>query len=192
MPVKIEISEQPLSALDEYAGISIAFEAASVLDVAASSGGFILSERRLDTLFHKDYDALDGEGPRRWRKQFDLPNWALFLAHIDGRAVGGAAVIFDTEGIDMLEARSDLAVLWDIRVAPEARGQHVGSMLFQAVEVWAHERGCRQLKIETQNTNVAACRFYERQGCSLEAINRSAYRDFPDEIQLLWYKDLFF
>jgi len=35
--------------------------------------------------------------------------------------------------------------------------------------------GCRLLKIETQNTNVQACRSYERQGCRLEAIHRAAY-----------------
>ena len=47
-----------------------------------------------------------------------------------------------------------------------------------------------QLKIETQNTNVRACRFYERQGCQLRAIHRAAYPELPEEIQLLWYKDL--
>jgi hypothetical protein len=47
-----------------------------------------------------------------------------------------------------------------------------------------------ELKIETQNTNVGACRFYERQGCELRAIHRAAYPQFPEEIQLLWYKDL--
>jgi len=49
---------------------------------------------------------------------------------------------------------------------------------------------CRQLKIETQNTNVQACRFYERQRCRLHAIHRAAYPELPEEIQLLWYKDL--
>ena len=72
----------------------------------------------------------------------------------------------------MLEGRRDLAVLWDIRVSPEARRQGVGSALFERVAAWAQLHGCRQLKIETQNTNVRACRFYERQGCQLRAIDR--------------------
>ncbi len=58
------------------------------------------------------------------------------------------------------------------------------------VERWAVLRGWRQLKIETQNTNVGACRFYERQGCRLRTINRAACPDLPDEIQLLWDEDL--
>jgi hypothetical protein len=46
------------------------------------------------------------------------------------------------------------------------------------------------LKIETQNSNVAACRFYAREGCQLRGIHPGAYADFPDEIQLLWYIEL--
>lgn len=52
------------------------------------------------------------------------------------------------------------------------------------------DRGCFELKIETQNTNVAACKFYERQGCELRNINRAAYPDLPNEVQMLWYKKL--
>jgi GNAT superfamily N-acetyltransferase len=90
----------------------------------------------------------------------------------------------------MLEGRRDLAVLWDLRVAPQVRGRGVGAALFGAVADWAVGQGCRQLKVETQNTNVAACRFYARQGCVLGALNRFAYPDLPEEVQLLWYKVL--
>jgi GNAT superfamily N-acetyltransferase len=64
----------------------------------------------------------------------------------------------------MLEGRRDLSVLWDIRVAPDARGKSIGSALFQRVEAWAQARGCRQLKIETQNIIVRACELYARPG----------------------------
>jgi GNAT superfamily N-acetyltransferase len=90
----------------------------------------------------------------------------------------------------MLEGRDDLAVLWDIRVSPEARGRGVGAALFRAAERWAKARGCLHLRVETQNINVAACRFYARQGCVLRAVNRHAYAELPDEIQLLWDKIL--
>ena len=92
--------------------------------------------------------------------------------------------------LTMLEDRRDLAVLWDIRVTPDARRQGVGSALFERVEAWALRHGCRQLKVETQNTNVRACRFYERQGCQLRWIDRAAYPQRPEEVQLLWYNDL--
>lgn len=66
----------------------------------------------------------------------------------------------------------------------------MGSTLFRAAEAWARARGCRQLKVETQNVNVAACRFYARQGCVLTSVHHNAYPGLPDEIQLLWYKNL--
>lgn len=64
------------------------------------------------------------------------------------------------------------------------------SALIRAAERWASARGCQKLKIETQNTNLPACRFYQRHGYVLAAANRNAYTLFPDEIQFLWYKDL--
>jgi ribosomal protein S18 acetylase RimI-like enzyme len=140
--------------------------------------------------YEKDYDAIAGDRPLQWGSRFDLSRWALFTARFANRIVGAAVVAFDTPGLTMLEGRRDLAVLWDIRVAPDARRQGVGSALFQKVEAWAQLHGCRQVKIETQNTNVGACRFYERQGCRLQAIHRAAYPELPEEIQLLWYKDL--
>jgi len=42
------------------------------------------------------------------------------------------------------------------------------------------------LKVESQNINVPACRFYDAQGCELRAVQHGAYPDLPDEVQLLW------
>jgi GNAT superfamily N-acetyltransferase len=190
--MRIDVGEEPLAAIDQYAAISIAFEVRSVLDVAVIDGGlggFALSARAVDAPYVKDYDGGDG-GPARWAERFDLSSWGLLGARSGGRLVGGAAVAFDTPGVEMLEGRRDLAVLWDIRVAPEARGRGVGAALFRAAAAWAAARGCRQLKVETQNVNVPACRFYAGQGCVLGAIHRFAYPELPHEVQLLWYKDL--
>jgi GNAT superfamily N-acetyltransferase len=191
--MEIEIIEEPITVVAELAQIPIAFVVDRILDVTVREGGlggFLLSERLLDQPYVKDYDAIDGEGPLRWEKAFDLSNWGLLGAYAGGSRIGGGVVAFDTDGVVMLEGRNDLAVLWDIRVWPHVRGNGIGSMLFQAVESWAIARGCRQLKIETQNINVPACRFYARQGCVLGGINRFAYPAFPDEVQLLWYKNL--
>ena len=138
----------------------------------------------------KDYDAVDGEGPLHWARRFDVSNWTLFTARVAGSRVGGATVAFHTPGVTMLEGRRDLAVPWDIRVAPDAHGKGIGSALFERVEAWTQAQGCRQLKIETQNINVGACEFYARHGCELRGVHRAAYPDLPEEIQLLWVQDL--
>jgi GNAT superfamily N-acetyltransferase len=80
--------------------------------------------------------------------------------------------------------------LWDIRVAPDIRRNGVGSALLRAAESWAAAKGATSMKVETQNINVPACRFYSRNGYVLRAANPCAYPEFPDEVQLLWYKEL--
>jgi GNAT superfamily N-acetyltransferase len=93
----------------------------------------------------------------------------------------------------MLGGRRDMAVLWDIRVRPEARRSGIGARLFEHAAQWARERNCRLLKIETQNVNVPACRFYSRMGGRLGEINRYAYAGHPGvahEVMLVWYLDL--
>jgi GNAT superfamily N-acetyltransferase len=187
----IEIVEQSVEALAEYGSIPIAFEVRSIFDVQIIDrglGGFVLVERACEPFYVKDYDAFEGDRPVCWADQWDLSQWGVLSAFVEGVRVGGCAVAYDTPGVNMLEGRKDLAVLWDLRVHPDHRGRGVGTRLFRAAEAWARQRGCRVFKVETQNINVPACRFYARQGCMLGTIHRYAYTDFPDEVQMVWYK----
>jgi GNAT superfamily N-acetyltransferase len=186
----VQLREARWSALPDLARVPISFTVERVLDVRPSDGDFVLVERALPVPYVKDYDALGGEGPRCWAERFDLARWGLILAWAGPECIGGVTLAFDTPEVDLLEGRKDLAVVWDLRVAPAWRRRRVGAALFGAAETWARARGCRQLKVETQNVNVPACRFYARRGCVLGAIDRFAYPQCPDEIQLLWYKDL--
>lgn len=191
--MNIELCVAPIASVEELARVPISFTVDRVCDVLTSTNGvdrFVLSEHPIETPYVKNYDGINGEGPKQWARHFDISHWGFIRAASNSRLIGGAVIAFRTAEVTMLEGRDDLAVLWDIRVSPDVRGQGVGSALFDAAESWARARGCRQLKIETQNINVAACRFYERHGCVLEAVNRLAYPQFPDEIQLLWYKNL--
>ena len=61
----VDVAEEPMTALAEYALLPIAFPVDQVLDVTArAEGGFALSARRLDVPYTKDYDAVDSEGSR--------------------------------------------------------------------------------------------------------------------------------
>lgn len=199
MASNLAIDVESTADLTGYARVSIAFEVRVVYDVSAVfdvstvsevSERFVLSERRLDRPYLKDYDSVDGDHPTHWARRFDLSNWIAFAARIGSTRVGSAAVAFDTPQVELLEGRRDLAILWDLRVSPSMRGRGVGAALFNAVEEWALARECRELKIETQNVNVPACRFYASRGCELRAANRFVYPDLPEEIQLFWYKEL--
>lgn len=189
----LRVVAEPIGRLGEHATIPIAFTVERVLAVStprSGLGGIVLQEVAVQTPWVKDYDAIEGEGPARWPERFDTSNWGLLAAWHAGERIGGAVVAFDSADVRMLEGRRDLAVLWDLRVRPRARSRGVGSALFRAAGQWGRARGCRALKVETQNINLPACRFYARMGCTLGAINRRAYPGLPDETQLLWYAGL--
>ena len=54
----------------------------------------------------------------------------------------------------------------------------------------AGAQAIRAFMVEMQNVNVPAGRFYARHGFVLGAVNRGAYPDLPQEVQLLWYKSV--
>lgn len=192
----IHIKKIDAGELLQYAAVPISFLVDSIFHVEVVDrglGGLQLVEEAVAQPYIKDYDAYDGERPTDWPNQFEVGQWGFFLA-VDGeQPVGGAAVAVNTPAVHMLENRRDLAVLWDIRVHPDWRGRGVGARLLRHAADWAQAQGCRQLKIETQNVNVRACRFYARQGCVLGSIHRYGYAGVPavaHEAMLLWYLDL--
>jgi GNAT superfamily N-acetyltransferase len=193
MTLEIRQEAPTQGALSEHGRISIAFVVDRILEVTLADGGLggmSLTVTPVADPYVKDYDAIAGGEPGGWAQRFDVSNWGLIGACQDGTRVGGAVIAFRTADLHMLDGRDDVAVLWDIRVAPGQRGAGVGSALFRAAASWASARGCEWLKIETQNINVAASCFYQKMGCTLGAIDRFAYPELPGEVRLLWWKAL--
>ena len=176
-----------------YDAIPNHFEVRTVFQVMALDGGLgglQLVEQPVEP-YIKYYDS---DGPTAWAEEFDLHTWGIFVALDDEKPVGGATVALNAQVYPMDHfQRKDLAVLWDIRVYPDARGRGIGARLFRHAVDWARSQGYGQLGLETQSVNVPACRFYARQGCTLGAIHRFGYAGVPDvahEAMLLWYLDL--
>ena len=155
-------------------------------------GGFTLVETPVEP-YVKDFCSADDESVAQW-KRFDLSNWAFFMAFDNERPVGGAAVAARTKKIHMLSGRDDLAVLWDIRVDDACKYQGIGQALFDMAVIWSRSQGLRQMKIECQNNNVPAVKFYHKQGAILSAIDEYAYYNelkYRHEAQLIWFLDLY-
>ena len=155
-------------------------------------GGFALVETPT-TPYVKDFCTGKDVIVARWGKDFDLANWAFFMAFDGGRPVGAAAVASRTAGVNMLADRHDLAVLWDIRVDDAHQHRGVGQTLFDMAAHWSRAQGHIQMKIECQNNNVPAVRFYHKQGAWLCAVDEYAYFSEPEyrhEAQLIWYLNL--
>lgn len=193
--MNIETLPVNLETLTEYSSIPMIYEAKDMLSIELIDngiGGIIFHEKVIATPFIRDFDALEGEKPVRWVKNFNTANWVLFLAREEGVPLGGATVVTRTPEVNMLRGRNDLAVLWDIRVKPEHKRLGIGTKLFRAAADWSRNQKLDYLKIESQNINIPACRFYIKQGCELGEVNRFAYTNpvLIPETMLVWYLDL--
>lgn len=180
-------------ALAAYAAVPIAFTVHERLELAPDAGalaGLPLVVRPLATPYVKDHDADAASHPVSWAHRFDISRWAFLVARLDGRRIGGAAVIPPGASDALVDGAGATALLWDLRVAPDVRGGGVGTALFEAACAWARTEGAQRLEVETQNVNVPACRFYAARGCTLGAVHRFVYPALPEEMQLLWYRDV--
>jgi ribosomal protein S18 acetylase RimI-like enzyme len=77
-----------------------------------------------------------------------------FAAELDGTPVGLAWVKMDGAG----------AHLYQVWVAPEARGRGVGAALLDAAIAWARARRARALHLDVTAGDGAAARLYRRTG----------------------------
>ncbi|MDF2938623.1 MAG: TDP-fucosamine acetyltransferase [Paenibacillaceae bacterium] len=155
-------------------------------------GGFTLVETSVEP-YVKDFCAGEDESVIRWEKQFDISNWGFFMAFDGECPIGAATVVSRTKEIHMLAGRDDLAVLWDIRVHDDYKGQGVGQTLLDMAVNWSRKQNLTQMKIECQNNNVSAVKFYHKQGAILSMVDEYAYYNEPEyrhETQLIWYLQL--
>ena len=177
-----------------YAEVDPSYEVRSILRVVPVErglGGLRLVEEPIARPYTKNADD-PGDSPASWPPPWETGAFTAFLATEGEATVGGAAVLTNPAGAFVLERRDTLAGLWDIRVQRDRRREGIGSRLLLHAAGWAAERGCTQLRIESQNVNVAACRFYARH-CVLGGVERFGYAACPDvahEAMLLWYRDL--
>lgn len=168
-------------ALAAYAGVSSQFVVTAYAVPEALENGEV-ALLSVETPYMKD---AGNEDPRDWPSRYDLSRWAIFSATDDGRVAGACAVARDAAS-RYFDSSSRDALLWDIRVSPEARGRGAGKALIRAAAAWALSEGCSTLLIETQHTNVAACALYLAAGCTVRSLLSGAYEEWPDDILLLW------
>jgi len=156
--------------------------------------GLRLWEEPVETPFERDYDHAGTDNPSAWTKQYDLSRWEIFIALEGDQPLGGAAVALDGEVFPTkFLQRDDLAVLWDLRVHPEHKRLGVGTALFRYAARWAKDQGCGQLGLETDGSNIPACKFYAKMGCELGAVLKYGYSGVPEVAEYLmvfWYLNL--
>jgi len=106
------------------------------------------------------------------------------VAEEQGSLVG----LLDVEPADWRPA----AELHWIAVDRPWRGRGIGRQLLERAVEWTRGQGLRALVLETQNTNVDACRFYLHSGFRLSGVQDPYYFDqrVAEECALFWVYEL--
>jgi ribosomal-protein-alanine acetyltransferase len=119
--------------------------------------------------------ANDRMSARQWRHHLGSPRADVLVAERAGAIVGAAVVFF--------HARHDVARLYSIAVAREARGAGIGAGLLAAAEREARRRGSERLRLEVRAGNAAARRLYARRGYRVIGAKAGYYEDGADAVR---------
>ena len=184
---EVRLIVESASCLADYGSVPIAFEVRERLDLDGVEKLGTLSVR---SPFTKDYDQIAGNRPIDWADRWDLRRWRFAGAFAGDERIGGIALAMDAADVEGPSAPSSTVLIWDLRVHPAHRRRGVGRRLLAFAEEHARAAGVAAVRVETQDINVPACRFYARAGYTFVEMNRHAYAKCPDEVQLIWQKEL--
>ncbi|HEY8860301.1 MAG TPA: GNAT family N-acetyltransferase [Gaiellales bacterium] len=110
-------------------------------------------------------DDLSWQRRRDWYETRLTAGDAFALLARRGQVAVGYALVHIRPGDDDTWPVGDhLAELVSLAVAPEARGQGLGTALMDAVDAELERRGVRDLEVAVMAGNDRALRFYERRG----------------------------
>ena len=130
------------------------------------------------------YPKSYGFDPEDLEECMNAPDKALFVVTGDETPVGYAALSAGWNG---------LAFVDDIAVDAQWRGTGAAQRLMKQTFDWTGAKGLPGIRLETQTNNVAACRFYLRQGFVLGGYDRHLYEGLSPgtrETALFFYRFL--
>ena len=114
-----------------------------------------------------------------YTEYIDDPEKAVFLAYDEKECVGQIVLLKNWNGYAFIE---------DICVAAASRKNGIGTALMRKAEEWAKDTRLKGLALETQDNNLAACRFYAKYGFVIGAVDTMLYRNSGDrEYAVFWY-----
>ena len=162
-------------------------------DVNRANEPFMVIGRLLPTYADGKWSWQEELLPEPWEKRYaddeedyriylDNPDRAIFLDYENGTCAGQIVLRRDWNYYAFVE---------DISVAAAYRGKGVGTQLMERAKAWAREKALGGLALETQDNNLLACRFYQKCGMEIGAVNTMLYKNAPkpwcDEIAVFWY-----
>lgn len=163
----------------------------NLADVEKCDGTFTVAEKLLVTADDNDLNyTIVGVTPYQKKYPAEIVDYdtyvnardrVIYLAYLNGVVAGH---------IRLRRNWNQFAYIENLVVDAGHRKQGVGRALIQNAVRWAEGEQLSGVMLETQNNNVAACRFYQRCGFVLGGFDRLLYRGQnpeTDEVALFWY-----
>jgi streptothricin acetyltransferase len=128
-----------------------------------------------------------------YRKKYQPETPEFYASHVGNHDKAGFIVYLEGKVAGQLFLHRNwnrFAWIDDIGVDIQFRRQGIGRALLSNAEAWAREGNYPGIMLETQDTNVKACRFYESYGFVLGGFDTYLYHAaslYADEIALFWY-----
>ena len=142
------------------------------MDLTYFNGKWSYKEELIKESYYKDIEPLDLD--------FIKKDSEIFLVYENKLVVGFLIIWKDWNNYGWID---------ELRVLREYQNQGYGKALILEAEKWAKSKGLIGLALESQDNNLIAARFYQKQGFVIGGINRQLYKSFKkDEIAVFWYK----
>ncbi|MDO3409822.1 GNAT family N-acetyltransferase [Saccharibacillus sp. CPCC 101409] len=117
-----------------------------------------------------------------WEDYIGSSQKAIYLAFRGSLCIGQVRIVRDWTGFAYIE---------NIAVRGSHRQLGVGGMLMRTAEAWAREHELRGLSLEAQDDNLAACRFYLKQGMTLGGLDTMKQTFIPEIDKTLYFYKIF-
>jgi ribosomal protein S18 acetylase RimI-like enzyme len=161
------IQETPKQLADAPANVAVRRAAAEDLEASTAIDLELPRHQERSPVFSQPAPTEITEDDReQFLSEIDDPEVALFLAEIEGKAVGELLMVpVERSSMHSGLARPERAAFLTFAATlPEARGSGVGLALTSAGLTWAREQGYPVTVVDWRETNLLASRFWPARG----------------------------
>ena len=131
-------------------------------------------------LYESSYEKVYPADEEEWEDYIGNPDKTIFFYYKDNECLGQ---------IRLRENWNKYAFIEDIAVLQSHRKNGIGTKLVEKAIEWAKSKNLLGLMLETQDNNLSACRFYNKLGFKIGAVDTMLYANFDnaDEKAVFWY-----
>ena len=133
-----------------------------------------------ECLYDNSYEKIYLDDEEQWEDYIGNPDKTVFFYYDSNECAGQ---------IRLKKNWNKYAFIEDIAVSKNYRKNGVGTKLIEKAIEWAKSKNLPGLMLETQDNNLSACRFYNKLGFQIGAVDTMLYANFDnaDEKAVFWY-----